>query len=99
MITIILDDGREIHNLRQNGDNYVSPTEIDEEIFEYNTDTVIIRDELANEIILNNAEFIQQMHFPDGFYICFREKSPNELAMEKLQSQIDYIAMMSDIEM
>lgn len=97
--TIRLADGTELKKLTKNGDNFVSKTAVDESIFEYNTDTITITDEDGNETVLNNAEFIQQMEFPDGFYICFREKSPMELYMENTQSQIDYIAMMADVEM
>ena len=97
--TIRLADGRELKKLTKNGDNFVSETQVDESIFEYNTQTVTITDEEGNETVLHNAEFIQQMEFADGFYICFREKSEMELAMENFQSQIDYIAMMADVEM
>ena len=92
--TIRLADGRELKKLTKNGDNFVSETQVDESIFDYNTETVTITDEEGNETVLHNAEFIA-----DGFYICFREKSEMELAMENFQSQIDYIAMMADVEM
>ena len=99
MYTIKLSDGTELKELGKNGDNYISATEIDESIFDDNTETVTITDEDGNETILKNAEFIQQMKFPDGYYICFREKTQTELYMENVQSQIDYIAMMTDVEM
>lgn len=97
--TIRLADGTELKKLTKNGDNFVSAKAVDESIFDCNTDTVTITDEDGNVTVLNNAEFIQQMEFPDGFYICFREKSAMELMLENVQSQIDYIAMMADVEM
>ena len=97
--TIKLADGTELKELGKNGDNYISATEIDESIFDDNTDEITITDEDGNETVLENAEFIQQMEFADGFYICFRVKSQSEIVMENIQSQIDYIAMMTDVEM
>jgi len=97
--TIKLADGTELKGLGKNGDNYISATEIDESIFEDNTSEVVITDEDGVEVVLENAEFIQQMEFPDGFYICFRVKSEMEIVMQNFQSQIDYIAMMADVEM
>lgn len=97
--TIRLADGTELKGLGKNGDNYVSATEIDESIFEDNTSEVVITDEDGNETVIENAVFVQQMEFPDGFYICFTQKTSMELAMEEMQSQIDYIAMMADVDM
>jgi hypothetical protein len=86
--TIRLADGRELKKLTKNGDNFVSETQVDESIFEYNTETVTITDEEGNETVLRNAEFIQQMEFADGFYICFREKSEMELTVTDLQEAL-----------
>ena len=72
---------------------------MEESIFDCNSVTVTITGDEGNVTVLNIAEFIQQMEFPDGFYICFREKSAMELVLENVQSQIDYIAMMADVEM
>lgn len=95
--TITLTDGTKLKDLGLNGNNYISKTEVDESIFELNTDTVTITDEEGNETVLENAEFVQQMEFPDGFYLCFREKSANELMMENFQSQLDYLSMMTNV--
>lgn len=99
MYTIRLADGTELKNLGKNGDNYISATEIDESIFEDNTSEIVITDENGAEEVIKNAVFIQQMQFPDGYYFCFTQKTATELAFEKIQSQIDYVAMMTDVEM
>ena len=98
MYTIRLADGTKLKGLGKNGNNYISATEIDESIFTDNTSEIVITDENGVEEVIKNAVFIQQMRFPDGYYICFTQKTVTELAFEKMQSQIDYVAMMTDID-
>ena len=40
------------------------------------------------EITYKNVELIQQMDFPDGFYLCFRELTEAELAVTNLQEAV-----------
>lgn len=48
---------------------------------------------------MHNAEFIQQQKGPDGWYICFRELSRQELFERAVLGKLDYIAMMSDVDL
>lgn len=98
MYTITLADGTELKGLGKNGNNYISAAEIDESIFTDNTSEIIITDENGTEEVIKNAVFIQQMRFPDGYYICFAQRTATELAFEKMHSQIDYVAMMTDVD-
>ena len=105
MYKLILEDGTTIENLTMNGSNYVSETEIDESIFEDNLSTMTVVDEDAGtEETLENVEFIQQVHYENfhgntGYYFCFRQLSERELKDLEVQAQIDYIAMMADIDL
>lgn len=54
----------------------------------------------GNVTTYENGAFIQQTHCEgvDGYYLAFREKTAEEIKMETMQSQIDYLSMMTGIE-
>lgn len=77
MVKLILADGTELNGLKQNGNNYVSQTEIDVSVFEDNLSTLTIVDG-DTQMVMHNAELIQQVQYTDGWYLCFREKTKEE---------------------
>lgn len=85
--TIKLADGRELTGLTKNGDNYVNKEKVDETIFADNLATMTVSDG-ETETTYKNVEFIQQMEFPDGFYLCFRELTEAELTVTDLQKAL-----------
>lgn len=123
MYKLILYDGTEIDNLRMSGNNLVSSSEFNLDLFKNNLKTVTITGkddtpiskkvvddegniswtEVENEeevtIVLHNAELIQQMVIDGEYYICFRELTERELKDIEVDSKIEYIAMMTDIDM
>lgn len=97
--TITLADGTELSELSINGNNYVSPTKVDESVFEDNCSPITFTDEKGEQVVYNNGVFVQQAHYKDGYYLSFRDKSPDEIANEDLNAKIDYIAMMQGIDL
>ena len=97
--TLTLANGTKIENLGLNGNNFVSDSEIDLAVFEGNLDILTIYKDDEVVQIMNNAEVIQQAHYDDGWYICFRELSPQELNEIKFNAKLEYIAMMTDVEL
>lgn len=98
MWKIILADGTELTGFTQNGNNYVSKSKVDVSVFEGNLTTLTLTDG-ETVIVMHNAELIQQVKGPDGWYLCFRELSPEEIQYAALNGKIDYLAMMADIDM
>lgn len=96
---IELNDGTIISGLALNGTNFVSNTEIDTSIFEDNLNTVKVYH--GDDLIYNwkYVEFIQQVHYDDGYYFCFRELSEEELRYNNIIANMEYLAMMSDIDL
>lgn len=94
---MILADGTELTGFRQNGNNYVSQEKVDETVFEDNLSTLTLTDG-ETEIVMQNAVLIQQVKYADGWYLCFRELTPQELQNISIMSKIDYLAMMADID-
>lgn len=97
---ITLADGTSIEGLTQNGNNFISETEIDETIFKDNCSPMTVESSGGDVTTYENGAFIQQTHYEgvDGYYLAFREKTAEEIKMETMQSQIDYLSMMTGIE-
>ena len=97
--TITLADGTVLDNLKLNGDNFISNTAINADIFNENYSPVIISDGVNSETH-NNMEFVQVTEQEPGkYWFVLRELSASELARIKMQSDIDYVAMMAGIEL
>ena len=78
MYTITLSDGAVLSDLRLNGNNYVSQTEVTEATFAGKLDTVTVFDGETTET-LHNAELIQIAHYTDGWYFILCEIPPERL--------------------
>ena len=100
---ITLADGTKLENLGLNGNNFISETEITEEDFKGKLIKVKIegttedRQEITEEH--NHMELVQIAHYKDGYYFVLRDISEAELEKLKMQSDIEYLAMMSDIDL
>ena len=76
--SITLSDGTVLSDLRLNGNNYVSQTEVTEAMFAGKLDTVTITDGETTEV-LHDAELVQIAHYTDGWYFILREIPPERL--------------------
>ena len=98
MFKLILADGTEIKNLTRNGDNFISDTKVDESLFAGNLTTLTITDGEDVTIEMNNAELIQQIEYQGKYWLCFRELSERELKDIDMEAKIEYLAMMTDVD-
>lgn len=96
---ITLANGTQLKDLKQNGNNFVSETEITADIFNGNLSKVVIEDENGNIQEYEHMELVQIVHYEDGYYFILRELSKDELERIKTQADIEYLAMMSDIDL
>lgn len=99
---ITLSDGTTIENLRLNGNNFVSETEIKKEMFDGKLLKVTIEGIEDGKKVVNeykNMELVQIVHYEDGYYFVLRELSQEEINMAKIQGNIEYIAMMTDVDL
>ena len=98
MYTMILADGTEIENLTLNGNTYVSPVKINEDLFKGNMSTVTFTD--GEKIIeMHNVRLLQQIEYQGEFYLTFRELTQSELKESEINGKLEYIAMMADIDL
>lgn len=85
---ITLADGTILDNLGLNGSNFVSETEVKEDLFSGKLSTVTIENTETGEAQdYSNLQLIQIAHYPDmnppGWYIAFREIPEQEAAIEQ----------------
>lgn len=99
---ITLADGTQLKNLGLNGNNFISEEEITEDIFEGNLSSVKIEGIEDGEKVkqeYEHMELIHIIHNEDGYYFALRELSEEEVRNEKIQSNLDYLAMMVDVDL
>lgn len=97
---ITLADGTQFKNLKLNGNNYISKTKITEEDFKGKLSKVIIENETEKTSEeFKHMELVQIVHYEDGYYFVLRELSEQELKDIKIQGNLDYLAMMVDVDL
>ena len=89
-----------VDNLTMNGNNYVSDSEIDtsgwSSVFK-----LTAKDGEGNVTeAIENAKLVQQhKSWIDGkYYLAFAAVNPQEVQLSNIQSNLSYIAMMTDVE-
>lgn len=95
---ITLSDGTVIDNLKMNGNNFVSIVEIDKSVFDGNLLSVTINDGEKDDVH-TNMELVQVTKMGAEYWFVLRDIPETELAFIKMQSDIEYVAMMSEIEL
>lgn len=97
---ITLSDGTKLENLKLSGNNYISKTKITEDDFKGKLSKVIIENETNKTIEkYEHMELVQIVHYENGYYFILRELSKDELEKIKTRGDIEYIAMMADIDL
>ena len=99
---ITLSDGTKLENLGMNGNNFISETEVTEETFNGKLSKVIIKgteDGKETKQEFEHMELVQIVQEEDGYHFVLRELSAEELKNIKMQGDIEYLAMMSDIDL
>jgi hypothetical protein len=95
---ITLANGIVIDDLSLNGNNYISSVEIDKSIFADNCSPVIISDG-ENEETHNAMELVHITKMGDNYWFALRDLTEAELEAIKNRSDIEYIALMCDVEL
>ena len=94
-ITIALSNGTELTGLELNGNNYISPEKLTEDTFADGLSPVVINGEEHEQMAL-----VQCIQHADGrTWFILRDVTAEEAANAKLRSDIDFIALMSDIDL
>lgn len=94
---ITLSDGTVIDNLKLNGNNYISNSELTDDMFLGKLDKVIINDG-EKDTAYENMTLVQIVKYDEEYWFILRPMTKRELRDLKNRADIDYIAMMTDVE-
>ena len=95
---IVLADGTEIGGLRMNGNNFVSDVPVDETVFDGNLTPVTIYHGLIPEIH-EHMELVQVTKMKNEYWFVLRDIPKSELDAMQVRADIDFLAMMTDVEL
>lgn len=95
---ITLADGTTLDGLKLNGNNFISTTEVTEELFLDNLSEVTIEGEDSTEKH-ENMELVQITKMGNEWWFILRDIPAEELEQLALKAQLDYLAMMIDPEL
>lgn len=95
---ITLADGTVIDNLRLNGNNYISDKELTADVFLGKLNKVVINDG-ERDVVYDNMTLVQIVKYDEEYWFILRTMTKRELQDLKNRADIDYLAMMSDIEL
>lgn len=97
---ITLADGTQLKNLKLNGNNYISKVKITEDDFKGKLSKITIENETDKTFEkLEHVELVQIVHYEDGYYFVLRQLSTDEIDKLKMQGDIEYLAMMTDVDL
>lgn len=98
MATIVLSDGTTLSNLEVNGDNFIADYSISDDVFINNMSPVTI-DSDNEHAIHDHMDLVQLIRKNNQYWFILRDISEDELKQIKLRGDVDFIAMMSDIDL
>lgn len=96
---ITLADGTVLDGLGLNGNNYISSKKLTEADFADNLDHITIEDADGNVEELENLELVQVKKYGKEYWFVLRQLSEQELKDLRTRANIEYIAMMADIDL
>ena len=95
---ITLSNGTVLDRLTMNGNNFISEEAVDASIFEEACSPVVINDGSSEEIH-EHMELVQVTAVGEKSWFVLRDIPQKELEQAKLKSDIEYLAMMCDVEL
>lgn len=95
---VTLADGTILDNLTMNGNNFISEETVDATVFDGTCSPIIINDGTSDEIH-EHMDLVQIMDVDGKSWFVLRDIPQKELEQAKLKSDIEYIAMMCDVEL
>lgn len=96
---IVLADGTSLEGLGLNGNNFISSKKLTEDTFEGNLSHVVIEDSEGNTEEHDNMALVQIAKYGKEYWFVLRELSAQEIRDAKIQANIEYIAMMADVDL
>lgn len=99
MYTVKLNDGTTLNNVELNGSCYISEGKIDKSVFS-ESNLINVTTTYENiEDCTTNMKLVAYHYDGRKTWYSFAKKTDDELKNEKMQSNIEYLSMMSGIDL
>jgi hypothetical protein len=96
---IELSDGTVLDNLKLNGNNFISQSELTEDTFAGKLSSVVITDSEGKVENHSNMALVQVIFYENAYWFILRDMTEAELTAIKNRADLEYIAMMANIEL
>lgn len=96
---ITLADGTEISDLALNGNNYISDSKLTEDLFAGNLGSITVEDSDGQKRTIKNVELSSLREEGSKTWFVLNEIPESILKERKAAADIQYIAMMCDVEL
>lgn len=101
---VTLSDGTELTGLLLNGNNFISRTEVDEGTFAGKLGHVRIEGPVSEDDFgligeHENMELVQVVPYGGEWWFILRDQPEGERERLQLRSDVDYVAMMTGVEL
>ncbi|MCD8119770.1 MAG: hypothetical protein LUE29_09895 [Lachnospiraceae bacterium] len=96
--SITLADGTVLDTLSLNGNNFISKTAISADIFESNLSSVTINDGETDKTY-TNMTLVHLTEYSGEYWFTLRELTSAEIKEMQLYSDLEYLAMMTGVEL
>ena len=98
LYTVKLADGTTFKDLKLNGNNFISKSKIEATIFDANCSPVTISCD-GKDDVHDNMALVHVTPMMGEYWFTLRDMTSEELNQIKLRSDVDYIAMMAEVEL
>lgn len=88
-----------MEGLKLNGNNYISSKKLTEDMFEDNLSHVVFTDSEGNAEEHDNMALVQITKVGKEYWFVLRDLTAQEIRDAKIQANIEYIAMMADVDL
>lgn len=88
-----------MEGLKLNGNNYISSKKLTEDMFEDNLSHVVFTDSEGNTEEHDNMALVQITKVGKEYWFVLRDLTAQEIRDAKIQANIEYIAMMADVDL
>lgn len=95
---VTLADGTVLDDLALNGNNFISNEPVNASVFEANCSPVVINDGTHDEIH-EHMDLVQVTEVAGKSWFVLRDIPQSELDQAKIKSDIEYLAMMCDVDL
>lgn len=94
---VTLYNGIEIPELTVNGSYFIHTSPLPKDIFDGNLYKVVVECDGIVDVHYN-LELVNRIDTPEQTWFAFRALSESELFLNRLRSDMDYLAMMSNVD-